>query len=119
MTKGFTLVEVMIATVLLILSLSVFIVSFVQSTRSGVIADNSLDAVHKARETMETLFASSYSSTGLTIGTHTIANGFYTVSNNAISNVKDIMLTLKWINPGSSITSSVTLAGSISSELHK
>ena len=119
MTRGFSLVEVIIATALLILSLAVFIVSFVQSTRSSVIADNSMDALHRARGTMEALCASSYTSTGLSVGTHTIANGFYIVSNNAIANVKDITLTLNWINPGSSITSSVTLAGSISSELHQ
>jgi len=116
---GFTLVEVVVAMALLLLSLSAFVVSFVQSARSAAIADNRLEAIHIARDEMETINSYLYSATGLSIGTHSFSNGFYTVSNNVSARVKDIVLTVRWINPAGKITSTVSLAGSISSNLHQ
>jgi prepilin-type N-terminal cleavage/methylation domain-containing protein len=116
---GFTLVEVVIAMALLILSLAAFTVSFVQSRRSAAISDNRLDAIHTARDKMEVICSYLYSSTGLSIGTHNFTNGFYTVSNNTSARVKDIVVTLRWINPPGKITSTVSLASSVSSNLHQ
>lgn len=116
---GFTLVEVVVAMALLLLTLTAFVVSFVQSKRSAAIADNRLEAIHTARDKMETLSSYPYTATGLSIGTHTFTNGFYTVSSNTAANVKDITLTVKWMNPVGKVTSTVSLAGSISSELHQ
>ena len=116
---GFTLVEVVIAMALLVLSLAAFTVSFVQSRRSAAIADNRLDAIHTARDKMETISSYFYGSTGLNIGTKYFSNGFYTVSNNTAKKVKDVVVTIRWVNPLGKITSAVSLAGSVSSELHQ
>lgn len=117
--SGFTLVEVVVAMTLLLLALTTFVVSFVQSKRSAAIAENRLEAIHTARDKMETIASYLYTATGLSIGTHNFANGFYTVSNNTIANVKDITLTVRWVNPVGKITSTVSLAGSVSSNLHQ
>jgi len=119
MTRGFTLVEVVVATVLLLLALTAFVVSFVQSKRSAAIADNRLEAIHIARNKMETVCAYPYTAYELSIGTHDFSNGFYTVSNNTVAKVKDVALTVRWVNPIGKITSTVSLAGSVSSELHQ
>jgi len=118
-TPGFTLVEVLVAAALLILSLAAFTVSFVQSRRSVAISDNRLDAIHTARDKMETLGSYPYAASELSAGTHNFSNGFYMVSNNTSARVKDIVVTINWINPLGKITSTVSLAGSVSSELHQ
>lgn len=118
---GFTLVEVVIAMALLILSLSAFLVSFVQSRRSAAIADNRLEAIHLARQQMEAICSSNY--TALSVETRGFSSGAYTgsytVSCNTVARVKDIALTLRWVNPLGKATSTVSLAGSLSSELHQ
>jgi|GEM_PF-1391222 len=116
---GFTLVEVVVAAALLILSLAAFTVSFVQSRRSAAISDNRLEAIHTARDKMETLGSYLYTASELSAGTHNFSNGFYTVSNNTSARVKDIAVTILWVNPMGKITSTVSLAGSVSSELHQ
>jgi type II secretory pathway pseudopilin PulG len=116
---GFTLVEVVVAAALLILALSAFIASFVQAGRSAAIADNRLDAVHNARQQMETLISYPYNASALSIGTHTFSNGFYVVTSNASAKVKDISVSIRCIHPVNGTISTVTLAGSISSELHQ
>ena len=118
-SAGFTLVEVVIASALLVLSLAAFIVSFVQSGRSAAISDNRLDAIHTARAKMETIGSYSYTASELSAGPHNFSNGFYTVSNNTTARVKDIVVVTWWINPMNSVSSAVSLAGSISSELHR
>jgi len=118
---GFTLVEVVIAMALLIFSLSAFAVSFVQSRRSVAIADNRLEAIHIARGQMEAICSSNY--TALSVGTRGFSSGVYTgsytVSSNTAAKVKDIVVTINWVNPLGKITSTVSLAGSVSSELHQ
>lgn len=113
--------EVAVATVLLILALAAFVVSFVQSRRSAAIADNRLEAIHIARDKMEALCSSNYA--GLSVGTRGFSSGIYTgvytVSCNTVARVKDVALTMKWVNAVGKVTSTVSLAGSISSELHQ
>lgn len=119
---GFTLVEVVVAAALLILSLTAFTASFVQSRRSAAIADNRLGAIHAARDKMETICSSNYSAIGLSTGTPFSSGaykGIYTVSNNASARVKDIVVTINWVNPLGKVTSTVSLAGSVSSNLHQ
>jgi len=118
---GFTLVEVVIAAALLILSLAAFTVSFVQSRRSAAIADNRLDAIHIARGQMESICSSNYDR--LIVGTRGFSNGIYTgvytISSNTTWKVKDIVVTINLVNPLGKATSTVSLASSVSSELHQ
>lgn len=126
---AFTLVEVVIATALLILALAVFLGTFVSAKRSAVISDNRMEAVENARSNMEILVSSAYLSTSLNVGAHSFAGTVSSVPTNISYSVaivtqtpgivvKNIYLTNRWINPGGGITSTVSMAGSVSSELH-
>ncbi|MFA5044028.1 MAG: type II secretion system protein [Kiritimatiellia bacterium] len=130
MSKGaFTLVEVVIATALLIVALALFLQSFVSAKRSAVMSDNRMEAIENARSNMEILVSSSFFSAPLSNGVHSFTGTVSGVPTNISYSVaivtqtpniivKNIYLTNMWINPASRITSTVSLAGSISSELH-
>jgi len=130
MSRGaFTLVEVAIATALLGMTLALFLGAFVQSKRSAVIANNRMKAIENARSNMEILVSSAYLSTSLSNGAHSFTGSVSTVPNNISYSVatvtqapgivvKNIYVTNRWINPGGGIISTVSLAGSVSSELH-
>ena len=126
MKQGFTFLETMIASAILAISLTMLIGVMVTLKRSAFISSHRLEALHEARNHMETLLTNSYDATSLNIGTQILAfstgnlNGFYTVSSNAtFTGVKDISLTINWINPSATMTSSVTINSSISSVLHE
>lgn len=126
-TPAFTLVEVVIATALLIMALALFLGTFVSAKRSAVIADNRLKAVHNARTVMETALSYLYLDTNLNNGLHWMTNvtlpgvtsryDVATVTQGVIV-VKNIYVTNSWTNPGTRTTSTVSLAGSIGFELH-
>ena len=119
MKKGFTLVEAVVAVAIMALSMGAFIASFTRAKYAAVTADNHMLALREARTRMESLQALTYGQ--LVVGTHSFSNGSYTVLPSALysNSVKDISVTVKWVNPGSSATSSLSLYGSMSSELHQ
>ncbi len=120
--SAFTLVEVAIATVLLGMTLALFLGAFVQSKRSAVMANNRLAAIANARTVLESLLPYTYGATQLNNGWHSVSGVSYsvaTVTQNPSIVVKNIYVTNRWINPAGGITSTVSLAGSISSELHQ
>ena len=121
--SGFTRVKAVIAAVLLILSLTALTVSFFHAKRSAGDAVNMLNAVHAARGQMETLLTYSYYASELNVGTHGFTNGAYTgsytVSSNMTARVKDIVVTVMRVNPRGKTTPIMSLAGSMSSELHQ
>jgi len=127
MNKGaFTLVEVVIATALMILGLAVFLGTFVSAKRSAAISENRMDAVNDARIGMETLLSYKYASTQLNAGARmSVVNGvtnyYYVtiVTQTPGIVVKNINLTNFYINPVNRMTSTVSLAGSMSEEFHK
>ena len=127
--SAFTLVEVVIATALLIMVLALFLEAFVSAKRSAVISNNRMEAIENARSNMEILVSSAYLSTSLSNGAHSFTGSVSTVPNNISYSVatvtqapgivvKNIYVTNRWINPGGGIISTVSLAGSVSSELH-
>ena len=122
--RAFTLVEVAIATVLLGMTLALFLGAFVQSKRSAVMANNCMAAIENARTVLESLLPYTYGATQLNNGWHStsVSGVTYSVATIQVTpniTVKSIYVTNRWINPGSGITSTVTLVGSISSELHQ
>lgn len=124
MKQGFTFLEVMIASAILAISLTMLIGVMVTFKHSAFISSHRLEALHEARDHIETLLTNSYND--LNIGTFTLVfstgnlNGFYTVSSNAtFTGVKDISLTVNWVNPSATVTSSVTMNSSMSSALHE
>ena len=121
--QAFTLVEVVIATALMILALAAFVGTFVMAKKSAVISENRMEAVHDARNQMEQLLACPYLDSRLNIGAHAteVASVQYGVSfiTNSQYTVKNISMTSRWVNPANTITSIVVLTGSMSSELHQ
>ena len=126
---AFTLVEVMVATALLILTLALFLNSFVAAKRSAVISDQRMVAIQNARSNMEMLVSSAYLSASLSNGGHSVMGTVSSVPTNISYSVatvtqspsivvKNVCLTNRWVNPGGGITSTVRLAGSVSLELH-
>lgn len=120
MKKGFTLVEVVIASAIMVLALTGFLASFLMARRSILLCENRMNTVHEIRERMETLLTLPYTATELSYGVHSLSNGFYSVSTNAQypSSVKDISMTLRWVNPACTMTSTVSVSSSLCTELH-
>lgn len=121
MSRGaFTLVEVVIATALMILTLAAFVGAFVMAKKSAVISENRMEAVHNARNVMEQLLARTYTNVGASPNI-SISNVTYSVAEVVYPQykVKNIAVTSKWVNAASSITSVFVLTGSMSSELHQ
>ena len=124
MNRGaFTLVEVVVATALLIMTLALFLETFVSAKRSAVISNNRMAAIQNTRAVLESLLPYTYGATQLNNGWHStsvsgVSYVVATVTQNPSIVVKNIYVTNRWINPGSGITSTVSLAGSVSLELH-
>jgi len=124
MSRGaFTLVEVVVATALMILALAAFVGVFVMAKKSAAISENRMEAVHNARYAMEQLLTCRYVDAALTTGAHTtdLAGVRYGVAvvSNSLYTVKNIAVTSTWVNPTANITSIFVLTGSMSSELHQ
>ncbi len=139
MKKGFTLVEVVIASALLAITLGGLLTAIMTARRSALVAGSRLAAMQVARRQMEQLLTYPFfAATQLTFGTHSIAPatqliygansvstgvfyGAYVVTNDrqfSAALVKNINLTVYWTNAGTRWSSSVNLNGSLSSTLH-
>ncbi len=139
MKKGFTLVEVVIASALLAITIGALLTAVMTARRSALVSGTRLAAMQVAREQMETLLNYPFSAatqlswgvhaippvTQLIYGSHASATGVfygnYVVSSNAQFSpvlVKNISLTIFWTNAGTRFSSSVNLQGSISRPLH-
>ena len=123
---AFTLVEVAIATTLMILVLALFLGTFVAAKRSAVICDQRMDAINHARMAMESLLACKYASAQLATGARAlvvegVTNYYYVaiVTQTPGIVVKNISVTNYWVNPANRSTSSVSLVVSMSEEFHK
>jgi Tfp pilus assembly protein PilV len=115
-TNGLTLPEAIISCLILGLTLSGMLTAFVMCQKTVTFANNNLAAMHDARRLMETLITDSYSSSRLSIGTHTLTNTSYAVTENA--GLKTIALTVYWVDPTRAASSSVTLVSSVASAVH-
>jgi len=118
--RGLTLVEVVIAMLILCVTFSALLASFGMARRSTLMADNSMTMTHQARQALESLRTNRYGTAAFSLGTHTIANGDYVVTRNtSFSNTVDVVLTLRWQDATAPRQSSVTLATSVSKALHR
>ncbi len=126
MKKGFTLVEMIVASVLLLMALSALLFGFVQSQRATKTAQSERTALRIARNQIERLQVSNYYlvksytniQDGYRVEVSVWSNRFMT-NPFGVSVVKDINVTVKWVPPKSAITSSVMLSASVSEELHQ
>lgn len=117
--SGLTLVEVMVATVLLIMGLATFLAAFSSFQRVSETADHRMAAMHKARGILESVMAKHYQSDALNVGTHNLSDASYTVTlASGFVTTKDISVNVPWINPTGNTTCNMILKGSMSKCLH-
>jgi prepilin-type N-terminal cleavage/methylation domain-containing protein len=119
---GFTLVESVLAVVILGIALGACILSFSMAMRAVNTASNQQVALHSARLEMETLrtFSLTNSTSPLTSGSHTFTNGV--VGTFVVSNVdtwtKNVTVNGPYLNHIHGGTSTNTLLTSLVSTLH-
>ena len=108
---AFTLTEVIIAVVLMLLALGLLLSAFVSSKRSVALAQTHLTALQIARSEAERL-QTNYDSIGPTYTTLTNTLIEYRMSNsvttNILDNYKDIRITVNWTPSASSRRQTLT-----------
>jgi len=114
--KGLTLPEALVACLILGLTLSGMFTGFVMCQKTVIFSNNNLIAMHSARRFMESLVDNSYNSSSLSLGIHNLTNSLYVVTED--SGVKTINLTVWWIDPTRSVSSSVSLVSSVANAVH-
>lgn len=116
--SGMTLVEVMIATLLVGFGLATFLAAFTAASRTSEASARRIVAVHTARRVMEDLRSKPYSA--LAVGTTQITNGVtmtVTVASGFVT-TKNIELKVDWKNPGKTNPGQVVLWSSVASCIH-
>lgn len=105
---AFTLVEVTVAVVLMLLALGLLLSGFVSSKRSVALAQTRLIAQQIASseaERLQTNYASIVSSSTILTNAfiqYTMSNSVVSITNAVSDKYKNIMNTVGWIDPGSS-----------------
>ena len=115
-----TLVEVMVATFLVILGLTTFLGAFSALSRAARTADNRSASMQRAREIMDTVMAEHYDSPYLSIGTHTLpSDAYYTVSQaNGYTDVKIITVSVPWKKALGTTPNTLTINGAMAQCIH-
>jgi len=105
---AFTLTEVIVAVVLMLLALGLLLSAFVSSRRSVALAQTHLAALRLARSAAEQIQTNAYTNVVSTSAAFTNVFVRYTLSNSVVSvtNVfgdkyKDIAITVEWMAPAS------------------
>ncbi len=116
--SGMTLVEVMIATLLVGFGLATFLSAFTAASRTSEASARRIMAVHTARRVMEDLRSRPYSA--LAFGTTQLTNGIAVTVTAAtgFTATKNIELKVDWKNPGQSKPGQVVLWSSVASCIH-
>jgi len=98
---GFTLVESVLAAMILGIAVGACILSFSMSMRAVNTASNQMAALHIARNELETLRTNSFSSAALSAGSYVFTNtgaaGTYVVTN-IDSNTKNVTVNVPYVN---------------------
>ena len=126
--SGFTVVEVLIASSIMLISVLAVTNAFSYSRRTVSRTEDRLACLHIAREGMETLRNESYDSTLLTVGNnkvlpgYTKSRGYYQVTETISpddGSTKDVTVVIKWGERIGSKTNSVSLMTTHSRGLHR
>ncbi|MGA2220446.1 MAG: type II secretion system protein [Verrucomicrobiia bacterium] len=119
--SGFTLVESVLAVMILGIALGACILSFSMAMRAVNTAGNQMAAVHSCRNALEALRTNSFSSTALQLGAGTFSNATisctYTVTT-VDANTKNISVSMPYRNYIHGGFSTNTLTTSLVSTLH-
>lgn len=118
-SDGYSLLEVMLASAILLLTTGALGSAYVVCMRSATFAEKHADAMHRTRMRLETLRSYHYMDPRLSVGTHQIPGGSYTVASGLIPRTKNITVAMLWHDASSSTTARVELATSIGWGLHQ
>ena len=122
-TGGFTVVEVVVTSAILMLVVVWVLSAFAHARRTASLTENRLACLHIAREAMENLRTQSYSSSALSLGTektlpgHSRTRGYYNVTQGSGA-TKDVTVVVEWVEP-TGLEQSVSLTTTLSRGLHK
>ena len=121
--NGVTLIEMMIASLLLGLAVSGLIIGFTTARRSAVMAADQMNAMNKARQAMETLSDCLYGDAKLALGTSSfpdlgISNSYTVTQNTNYPSTKDVAVNIYWTTLGRTNIQSVTFSSSFTLGLH-
>ena len=111
---AFTLTEVIVAVVLMLLALGLLLSAFISSKRSVALAQTHLTALQIARNEAERLQTNIYDTISNGPAYTTLTNAFieYRMSNyvatNILNSYKDIKITVEWTAPASSMRQVLT-----------
>lgn len=121
---GLTLVETMVAILLLAMTLGSGITALTLFRRSIEASERQIEAVHRARSVMESLSRLHFDHHALSVGTHNLPGGLpgsYVVStippNQPFSSRKQVDVSVQWNFPGRSQISTETLTTIVSEAL--
>jgi len=121
---GFTLAETVLSAMIFGFAIGACILSFSMAMRAVNTAGNQMIALHSARDVLETLHTNKFSSTALSVGTHSFTNPCfpsgvpYTVATVDASN-RTVAVSVSYINHIHGGYSTNTLVTSLSSTLHQ
>ena len=105
-SAAFTLTEVIVAVVLMVLALGLLLSAFVSSKSSASLAQTHVTAMQIARNEAERIQTNAYTNIASTATILTNAFIVFTMSNsittNALDTFKDIAIAVGWIDPASS-----------------
>lgn len=127
--SAFTLVEVLVALALIVVTITPFLRAFVKARESAVLADDRMKAVHFARMNMEMLLTNTYASSSLAITNrpnwttnYSVSGGVstpyycgYSVVTGRYQKTRVIFLTNSWRNAVTQRTNAVSLSTAICS----
>ena len=119
--EGFTLVETVIAVVILGLALGVAAMTFNMAMRTVATSRNRMNGMHFARQEVERLRTFAFDDQALAAGDHAINRGAYVGAYTVTtvnSDLKDITLGVDWYNSMSNGVSAAVLTTYLAKALH-
>jgi prepilin-type N-terminal cleavage/methylation domain-containing protein len=117
--RGLTLIEIMIALMVMAIAFTSLLMSFTVGRRTAAMSCNQVNGVAAARQQMEQLIGCTWIDSKLSLGTHTIPNGSYVVTQDPTNPaIRTINLTVLWCEPLSKLTSSINLQTVVTTSLH-
>ena len=117
---GFTIVEVVVASALMVLVFAAVFGTLSAGRRSVSLVENRLAALHIARETVENLRSLGFFDTALSAGVHNLpgGRGQYSITNIDSGQTKNVAVTIVWVEP-TGAEKSLSLTTSFSKSLHR
>ena len=119
---AFTLVEVVIAIVVLVIGISGSILVMTTSLNRSESAENRMQAMHTARNQLERLRSETFSDTTLSIGTHSntaLGLSYVVTVDSSDSNLRNIEVQVPWYDRVRRRTNTLTLNTVFANALHK